>query len=178
MRHAPRQLTVGRLTAAAPAACAWTGVACAIQATSAPRAPPSARFPPVSAAPRRCCWAWATRLTAARGCVRAAGETCADDAEQQRGGAECTVNEDCGINDRGTGGTCVNGKCSCFPGYFCPTCNTDTEPNFAGGEASRHSAHAAHGVTRRRRLTLLYTWRRCCWYARREVPGFRHWRRW
>ena len=109
-------------------------------------------------------------------CVVSAGETCADDAEQMRGGAECTVNEDCGINDRGTGGTCVNGKCSCFPGYFCPTCNTDTEPKFASGASVLAAPAVAPGLPvspliQRAHVVL-------AWCFRREVPGGQHWRGW
>ena len=66
--------------------------------------------------------------------VVAAGETCTVDETQARGGAACTSVNDCGLNENGgTGGSCVDGKCSCYQGWYCPTCNTATEPNFAGG---------------------------------------------
>lgn len=52
-----------------------------------------------------------------------------------RGEAPCAASTDCGpIAGGGSGGACVEGKCECYQGYACPTCNYIGEPDFAAGE--------------------------------------------
>lgn len=46
------------------------------------------------------------------------------DPEQRRGGAECSIDQECGPNPtQGTGGGCIGGKCECYGGFYCPSCN-------------------------------------------------------
>lgn len=55
------------------------------------------------------------------------GECPVFDPSQARGGAPCQDDLDCGVFRTGTGGKCIDGHCSCWEGFFCPTCNTKAE---------------------------------------------------
>ena len=126
--------TAARRMAVVPVVCAWTAGVCATLASCAQHATPPAHLLPVSALAPALAPLLLLLLTGGLSSVVAAGETCTVDETQARGGAACTSVNDCGLNENGgTGGSCVDGKCSCYQGWYCPTCNTATEPNFAGG---------------------------------------------